>query len=202
MITRLIWTLLSSLYGPCCRMSPERPLNLITHSLSLPCWGAAGWKHFLALMPQDWWKWQIKWMKSVSMGRFQYKSSACIVDVIMDIRHTFLLTLKMPWYCLKSWVYNNYLKLKFYWIEFCSFLVNRIHIFLVWLPNICITPMKMSNAHSFTKKVYILEDYFYIFLFYPFILINHYLIIQNDSTYRKIFRLIWDINFGTRVSQL
>ena len=28
----------------------------------------------LAFMPQDWWNWQIKWMKSVSMGSFQYMS--------------------------------------------------------------------------------------------------------------------------------
>ena len=25
-------------------------------------------------MPQDWWNWQIEWMKSVSMGSFQYKN--------------------------------------------------------------------------------------------------------------------------------
>ena len=28
----------------------------------------------LAFMPQDWWNWQIKWMKSVSIGSFQYKN--------------------------------------------------------------------------------------------------------------------------------
>ena len=27
-----------------------------------------------AFMPHEWWNWQIKWMKSVSMGSFQYKS--------------------------------------------------------------------------------------------------------------------------------
>ena len=42
---------------------------------SMPCWGATGpWKHSLAFMPQDWWNWQIKWMKSVSVGSFQYKN--------------------------------------------------------------------------------------------------------------------------------
>ena len=42
---------------------------------SMPCWGAAGpCKHFLAFMPQDWWNEQIKWMKSVSMGSYQYKN--------------------------------------------------------------------------------------------------------------------------------
>ena len=25
-------------------------------------------------MPQDWWNWQIEWMKSVSMGSFKYKN--------------------------------------------------------------------------------------------------------------------------------
>ena len=41
----------------------------------MPCWGTAGpWKHSLAFMPQDWWTWQIKWMKSVSMGSYQYKN--------------------------------------------------------------------------------------------------------------------------------
>ena len=42
---------------------------------SMPCWGATGpWKHYLAFVPQDWWNWQIKWMKSVSVGSFQYKN--------------------------------------------------------------------------------------------------------------------------------
>ena len=42
---------------------------------SMPCWCAAGpCKHWLAFMPQDWWNWQIKWMKSVSMGSYQYKN--------------------------------------------------------------------------------------------------------------------------------
>ena len=42
---------------------------------SMPCWGATGpWKHSLAFMPQDLWNWQIKWMKSVSMGIFQHKN--------------------------------------------------------------------------------------------------------------------------------
>ena len=42
---------------------------------SMPCWGAAGpCKHSLAFMPQDWWIWQIKWMKSVSMGSYHYKN--------------------------------------------------------------------------------------------------------------------------------
>ena len=41
----------------------------------MPCWGATGpWKHSLAFMPQDWWNWQIKWMKYVSVGSFQYKN--------------------------------------------------------------------------------------------------------------------------------
>ena len=42
-------------------------------SPSMPCWGAA-WKHSLAFIPLDWWNWQIKWMKYVSIGSFQYKS--------------------------------------------------------------------------------------------------------------------------------
>ena len=42
---------------------------------SMPCWGAAGpWRHSLAFMPQDWWNWQIRWVKSVSMGSFQYRN--------------------------------------------------------------------------------------------------------------------------------
>ena len=42
---------------------------------SMPCWGATGpWKHSLVSMPQDWWNWQIKWMKSVSVGSFGYKN--------------------------------------------------------------------------------------------------------------------------------
>ena len=28
-------------------------------------------EHSLAFMPQDWWNWQIKWMKSVSLGSYQ-----------------------------------------------------------------------------------------------------------------------------------
>ena len=33
---------------------------------SMPCWCAAGpWKHYLEFMPQDWWNWQIKRIKSV-----------------------------------------------------------------------------------------------------------------------------------------
>ena len=31
------------------------------------------WKHSLAFMPQDWWNWQIKWTKYVSMGSYQYR---------------------------------------------------------------------------------------------------------------------------------
>ena len=31
-------------------------------------------KHSLEFMPQAWWSWQIKWLKSVSMWSFQYKS--------------------------------------------------------------------------------------------------------------------------------
>ena len=42
---------------------------------SMPCWGATGpWKHSLAFMPQYWWNWHIKWMKSVSVGSFPYKN--------------------------------------------------------------------------------------------------------------------------------
>ena len=42
---------------------------------SMPCWGAVSpWKHSLAFMPQDWWNWLIKWIKSVSMGNYQYKN--------------------------------------------------------------------------------------------------------------------------------
>ena len=42
---------------------------------SMPCWDAADpCKHSLAFMPRDWWNWQIKWMKSVSMGSYQYKN--------------------------------------------------------------------------------------------------------------------------------
>ena len=37
-------------------------------------WGASWIKHFLAFMPQHGWNCQIKSMKSVSMGSFQYKS--------------------------------------------------------------------------------------------------------------------------------
>ena len=37
-------------------------------------WGAAESKHCLAFMPQGWWNWQVKWMKSASMESFQYKS--------------------------------------------------------------------------------------------------------------------------------
>ena len=43
-------------------------------SPSMPCWGAAVWKHSLEIMPQNWLNWQINWMKSVSMGSFQYRS--------------------------------------------------------------------------------------------------------------------------------
>ena len=40
---------------------------------SMPCWGATcSWKHSLAFMPQGWWNWQIKWVKSVSIGSYQY----------------------------------------------------------------------------------------------------------------------------------
>ena len=42
---------------------------------SMLCWGAVSpWKHSLAFMPQDWWNWLIKWLKSVSMGSCQYKN--------------------------------------------------------------------------------------------------------------------------------
>ena len=42
---------------------------------SMPCWRAVSpWKHSLAFMPQDWWKWLIKWIQSVSMGSYQYKN--------------------------------------------------------------------------------------------------------------------------------
>ena len=42
---------------------------------SMPYWDAAGpWKHSLAFMPQDWWNRQMKWMKSVSMGSYEYKN--------------------------------------------------------------------------------------------------------------------------------
>ena len=43
---------------------------------SMPCWGAAGpSKHSPdGIYATDWSNWQIKWMKSVSMGSFQYKT--------------------------------------------------------------------------------------------------------------------------------
>ena len=42
---------------------------------SMPCRGAAGpCRHSLTFMPQDWWNWHIKWMKSVSMESYQYKN--------------------------------------------------------------------------------------------------------------------------------
>ena len=43
---------------------------------SMPCWGAAGpWKkHYISFMPHDWSNWQMKWMKYVSLGSFQYKN--------------------------------------------------------------------------------------------------------------------------------
>ena len=31
-------------------------------------------EHSLAFMQQDWWNWQIKWRKSVSVGSYQYKN--------------------------------------------------------------------------------------------------------------------------------
>ena len=41
---------------------------------SMLCWGAAGpWQDSLAFMPQDWWNWLIKWMKPLSVGRYQNK---------------------------------------------------------------------------------------------------------------------------------
>ena len=41
---------------------------------SMPCSGATGpCKHSVAFMPQDWWNRQIKRMKSVSIGSYQYK---------------------------------------------------------------------------------------------------------------------------------
>ena len=41
----------------------------------MPCCGAAGpCKHSLAFMPQDWWNWQMKWMKYVSMGSSHNKN--------------------------------------------------------------------------------------------------------------------------------
>ena len=43
---------------------------------SMHCWGAASpWKHFLVhFKHQDWWNWQIKLIKSVSVGSYQYKN--------------------------------------------------------------------------------------------------------------------------------
>ena len=42
---------------------------------SMPFWRAVSpWKHSLAFMPQDWWNWLIKWIKSVAMGSYQYKN--------------------------------------------------------------------------------------------------------------------------------
>ena len=42
---------------------------------SMPCCGATGpCKHSLAFMSQDWWNWQINWMKSVSMESYQYRN--------------------------------------------------------------------------------------------------------------------------------
>ena len=42
---------------------------------SMPCLGEVGpCKHSLTFMPQDWWNRQKKWMKSVSMGSYQYKN--------------------------------------------------------------------------------------------------------------------------------
>ena len=41
---------------------------------SKPCWCATGLENTLAFMPQDWWNWPIKWIKSVSMGSFKYKN--------------------------------------------------------------------------------------------------------------------------------
>ena len=43
-------------------------------SPNMPCWGAAGWKQSLTLMPQDWWNWQIKWVKALLMKSFQHKN--------------------------------------------------------------------------------------------------------------------------------
>ena len=39
---------------------------------SMPCWGAAGPSKHSGIYATDWWNWQTKWMKSVSMGSFQY----------------------------------------------------------------------------------------------------------------------------------
>ena len=40
----------------------------------MPCWGTAGPSKHSGIYATDWWNWQIKWMKSVSMGCFKYKN--------------------------------------------------------------------------------------------------------------------------------
>ena len=41
---------------------------------NIPCRGAAGWKHSVAFMPQNWWSWYLKLMKSIPMGCFQCRN--------------------------------------------------------------------------------------------------------------------------------
>ena len=42
---------------------------------SMTCGGVAGpWTYSLPFMPQELWNWHIKWMKSVTMGGYQYKN--------------------------------------------------------------------------------------------------------------------------------
>ena len=57
-----------------CHCNQDGAGNQTIKAPSMPCWGAAGpWKRSL-FMPQDWWNWEIKLVKSVSTGSFQYKN--------------------------------------------------------------------------------------------------------------------------------
>ena len=88
-----------------------------------------------------------------------YASYACrrprpsyITGVIMDIRHTFLQLSNDRMSLILSEIVGcfSYCELKFYISEFCAISVDGMHICLVLLPNICITPIKcLCNGRIF-----------------------------------------------------
>ena len=75
---------------------------------SMPCLGAAGPSKHSGIYATEWWNWQIKWMKSVSMGGFQYKNQ-------VNGESFAYLWVILLYFSLESWLIPAVLEVRLFW---------------------------------------------------------------------------------------
>ena len=101
---------------------------------------------------------------------------------------------RCDWYCLKSCF--SYCEQKYHTSEFCSISVNGMRNILVFLPDVCVTPIKcLNNARIFAKSVSILKTTFHIIFLFSLVITMYKGNIGKISTWSNM------VNFETWVSR-